>query len=80
MNEIRISDAAYRRVRVKIAKAFVRAAVANQGDAYSAGQLSGLHTAFMTVPGATETEWCELCSEQSFRPVVNAAIHLGACA
>lgn len=70
MNEISISDAAYRRARRRIAREFVTVAVCNRGAAYTQGQLSGLHLAFMAIPGATEDEWVDLCSESAFRPAM----------
>jgi hypothetical protein len=70
VNEIRVSDAAYRRARQRIAREFVQVAVRNRGAAYTQGQLSGLHLAFMAIPGATEDEWVELCSETAFAPAM----------
>ena len=75
-NEIRISEAAYRRTRQRIAREFVQVAVRNRGAAYTQGQLSGLHLAFMAIPGATEDEWVELCSETAFRPAMQQQVRL----
>ena len=80
MNEIRISEAAYRRARVAIARTFVRMAVANRGEDYSSGQLSGLHMAFMAIPGSTEAEWVELCSEPEFNAVMRGYLRMEALA
>jgi hypothetical protein len=70
VNEIMISDRAYRQARQRIAREFVQVAVRNWGAAFTQGQLSGLHLAFMAIPGATEEEWVELCSETAFGPAM----------
>ncbi len=66
MNEIRVSEAAYRKARANIARTFVRLAVRNRGDDFTSGQLSGLHAAFLAVPGSTEDEFVAMCSEPAF--------------
>ena len=76
MNEIRISEAAYRRARGNIARLFVQTAVKCQGTDFARGQLSALHAAFMAIPGSTEEQFIAMCSEhvspQDMRPVFGA--------
>ena len=77
MNEIRISEAAYRRARGNIARLFVQTAVKCEGTDFARGQLSGLHAAFMAIPGSTEEQFVAMCNEhespQGMRPVVFGA-------
>ncbi len=80
VNEIRVSESAYRRARRKIAREFVEVAVRNRGAAYTQGQLSGLHLAFMAIPGATEDEWVELCSETAFGTAMQGQLRMEATA
>lgn len=80
VNEIRVSESAYRRARQRIAREFVQVAVQNKGAAYTQGQLSGLHLAFMAVPGATEDEWVELCSETAFGAAMQGQLRMEATA
>ena len=78
MNEIRISEAAYRRARGNIARLFVQTAVKCQGTDFARGQLSALHAAFMAIPGSTEEQFIAMCSEHEFcqemRSVVFGAV------
>jgi len=74
MNEIRVSEAAYRRARANIARTFVHLAVRNRGDDFTSGQLSGLHAAFMAIPGSTEDEFVAMCSEPAFGAAMRTVV------
>lgn len=74
MNEIRISEAAYRRARGNIARLFVQTAVKCQGTDFARGQLSALHAAFMAIPGSTEDEFVAMCSEHEFRQQMRSVV------
>ncbi len=74
MNEIRISEAAYRRARGNIARLFVQTAVRNRGDDFTSGQLSALHAAFMAIPGSTEEQFIAMCSEHEFRQEMRSVV------
>lgn len=74
MNEIRISEAAYRRARGNIARLFVKTAVKCEGTDFARGQLSALHAAFMAIPGSTEDEFIAMCNEHEFRQEMRSVV------